>query len=260
MKKLLIAVAIILSLPTMVQAQEVLTPQQKLEQAQKQLEEAQKAVEAAKAEAAKENSNNANKKRAESVGWQVPKDETIKQHKKAIIETETKTVDSKYLAGAVPVNASGKVEFTDEIAAPGKTADQIYDAIYDYLVALVSDENQLEGSRIALVNKEKHTIAATIKEWMVFQNSFLSLDRAKSNYNIVAEITDGKAKLTINRIYYAYEEDRSSGFVDTAENVITDEYGLTKKKNKLARVFGKFRKGTIDRKDKIFSDIEGLLK
>lgn len=44
------------------------------------------------------------------------------------------------------------------------------------------------------------------------------------------------------------------------KNVISDRYALNKKKNGLARIFGKFRKGTIDRKDQIFSDIKALVK
>ena len=47
---------------------------------------------------------------------------------------------------------------------------------------------------------------------------------------------------------------------DAAENVITDKIALTKKKNGLAKIFGKFRKGTINRKDQIFSEIAELVK
>ena len=44
------------------------------------------------------------------------------------------------------------------------------------------------------------------------------------------------------------------------EEVIIDKVALTKKKNDLARIFGKFRKKTIDRKDQIFSEIAALVK
>ena len=37
-----------------------------------------------------------------------------------------------------------------------------------------------------------------------------------------------------------------------ANEWITDRYGLNKKKTKLARVSGKFRRKTIDRKDYLF--------
>jgi colicin import membrane protein len=62
----------------------------------------------------------------------------------------------------------------------------------------------------------------------------------------------------MTRINYLYEEERTPETYK-AEEWITDEYGLTKKKNKLARVSGKFRRKTIDRKDYIFKRFETLL-
>jgi len=44
-----------------------------------------------------------------------------------------------------------------------------------------------------------------------------------------------------------------------AEEWITDRYGLNKKQTKLARVSGKFRKKTIDRKDYLFNKFNDLL-
>ena len=41
---------------------------------------------------------------------------------------------------------------------------------------------------------------------------------------------------------------------------ITDKEGLNKKQNKLARVSGKFRRETIDRKDYLFNKFAELLK
>ena len=36
---------------------------------------------------------------------------------------------------------------------PGATADELYDKAFAYLTALTQDKNQLEGSKVALVNK-----------------------------------------------------------------------------------------------------------
>ena len=66
--------------------------------------------------------------------------------------------------------------------------------------------------------------------------------------------------LSINHINYIYEEGRQTGFKLAAEEVIIDKVALTKKKNDLARIFGKFRKKTIDRKDQIFNEIAALVK
>jgi len=45
-----------------------------------------------------------------------------------------------------------------------------------------------------------------------------------------------------------------------AEEWITDQYGLNKKKTKLARVSGKFRRKTIDRVDYLFNRFTQLLQ
>ena len=113
---------------------------------------------------------------------------------------------------------------------------------------------------MALVNKDQHIIANTMDEWLVFSNTFLSLDRSEFRYNLVASIKDNHLTLSMERLYYVYEEDRSTGFKAPAEEIINDKIALNKKKTDLAKIFGKFRKLTIDRKDQIFSEISTLVK
>lgn len=357
MKKVFIA--IFMFLPMMMSAQNVLTPQQQLEQAQKQLEEAKKAVEAAekakkdaedaakkaaaakqaaeksaaekaaaekaalekaqiekqieaaKAEAARLNAEAEKlKKQAENLEKNaIQKTDELKpsiSHEPAVLpaiggkpvvvgEPEKKTeekktttsgwavptpapsakkvetespklasgvklkADPKYLEGAVTLNDDGKVEFAMETDANGKSAAQIYDIVYNYMSGLTQDKNNI-ASRVALVNPQEHVIANTMDEWIVFSQSFISLDRTEIKYQLVANIADNSLKLKMTRLYYNYEEGRSTGFKDAAENVITDKIALTKKKNDLAKIFGKFRKGTINRKDQIFSEIAELVK
>ena len=289
-----------LLLPMMAQAQTVLTEEQQLEQAQKQLEAAKKALEIAKlkAEAArlKAQTDSINKAAEEAekqakaledapksqansaktevpapavakepttkTGWGVPTAVAAKKEEPKKTTLSNGVVlkeDPKYLEGAVTLNAEGKVEFTTETDANGKTADQIYNIVYQYMSELTQGENNI-ASRVALVNKDEHVIANTMDEWLVFSASFISLDRSEFRYNLVANITDNHLKLTLGRIVYNYEEGRSTGFKETAENVITDKYALTKKKNDLAKIYGKFRRLTIDRKDQIFSDLTKLVK
>lgn len=280
MKKLFISILVLLPALTM-QAQNVLTPQQQLEKAQKELEEAKKALEAAKiqAEAAKTKAE-AEKIKAEAEkvkadanktqnqqskttsGWAIPTAEPKKAEVKkveknaqgAVIKTE-----AKYLDGAITTNAEGKVEFTLDTDANGKSADEIYNIVYQYMSELPQGENNIK-SRMALVNKDQHIIANTMDEWLVFSNSFISLDRTEFKYNLVASIKDNHLTLTLERLYYIYEEDRSTGFKAPAEEVITDKYALNKKKTNLAKIFGKFRRLTIDRKDQIFNDLTALVK
>lgn len=167
--------------------------------------------------------------------------------------------DPKYLEGAVTTDENGKVVFEAEMEAPGKSAEQLYELLFDYMSGLTQDKEAIE-SRIALVNKDEHIIANLMDEWLVFNSSFISLDRTECKYNLIANISDGKVKMTINHINYTYEEGRQTGFKLPAEEVITDKVALTKKKNDLARIFGKFRKKTIDRKDQIFNEILALIK
>lgn len=193
-------------------------------------------------------------------GWVIPtatKKETPKPA--AQVNGAKLKEDPKYLEGAITFDEQGKIVFDTEIEAPGKSAAQLYDLVFDYMSGLTQGKES-KASRMALVNKDEHIIANTMDEWLVFSNSFISLDRTECKYNLIAKITDEKVSLSINHINYIYEEGRQTGFKLPAEEVIIDKVALTKKKNDLARIFGKFRKKTIDRKDQIFSEIAALVK
>lgn len=193
-------------------------------------------------------------------GWVIPtatKKETPKPA--AQVNGAKLKEDPKYLEGAITFDEQGKIVFDTEIEAPGKSATQLYDLVFDYMSGLTQDKES-KASRMALVNKDEHIIANAMDEWLVFSNSFISLDRTECKYNLIAKITDGKVSLSINHINYIYEEGRQTGFKLPAEEVIIDKVALTKKKNDLARIFGKFRKKTIDRKDQIFNEIAALVK
>lgn len=193
-------------------------------------------------------------------GWLIPtatKKETPKPA--AQVNGAKLKEDPKYLEGAITFDEQGKIVFDTEIEAPGKSAAQLYDLVFDYMSGLTQDKES-KASRMALVNKDEHIIVNTMDEWLVFSNSFISLDRTECKYNLIAKITDGKVSLSINHINYIYEEGRQTGFKLPAEEVIIDKVALTKKKNDLARIFGKFRKKTIDRKDQIFNEIAALVK
>lgn len=194
-------------------------------------------------------------------GWVVPTQEK-KVETKPTITNATGVVlkkDPKYLEGVITTDKDGKVEFTLDTDANGKSAQQIYDLVYGYMQSLVGGKNDIR-SRVALVNPQEHVIANTMDEWFVFSTSFISLDRTEARYQLVAKITDNHLNLTFSRLFFTYEEGRSTGFKEAAENVITDKYALNKKKTDFAKIYGKFRKATIDRKDQIFNDITTLIK
>jgi len=84
------------------------------------------------------------------------------------------------------------------------------------------------------------------------------LDRTRFLYHLIGECSDGEVKLSLTRIVYIYDEERDPQTI-VAEDWITDQYGLNKKQTKLARVSGKFRRKTIDRKDFIFEKLNQSL-
>lgn len=190
--------------------------------------------------------------------WEVPQEDTrqtqSQQKKKALFETHKKVEDPKYLAGAVP-EVDGRIVFTLDKDVPGMGADEIYQKTFDALQALVKEPDQFPTSKIAAVNKDEHTIAARFKEWLVFQNTFLSLDRTIFLYTLIVKATDGHLKVTMERLGYQYEKERedTNGGLDTkAEEWISDQVALNKKKDKLNKFCAKFRRKTIDRKDHLF--------
>lgn len=237
----------------------------KAEKIQQQIKEAEAETARLKAEAARLNAEATATPApattaSQGSGWVIPtatKKETPKPA--AQVNGAKLKEDPKYLEGAITFDEQGKIVFDTEIEAPGKSAAQLYDLVFDYMSGLTQDKES-KASRMALVNKDEHIIVNTMDEWLVFSNSFISLDRTECKYNLIAKITDGKVSLSINHINYIYEEGRQTGFKLPAEEVIIDMVALTKKKNDLARIFGKFRKKTIDRKDQIFNEIAALVK
>ena len=290
MKKIIIPIFMLLPLMT-AQAQTVLTEeQQQLEQAQKQLEAAKKALEVAKIKAqaaklkAQADSINAASAKTEAkksnatepepavvkepttptTGWAVPVTVAAKPKEAAkpankLANGTTAKVDMKYLAGAITYNDENKIEFTLDTDANGKNAKQIYDIVLKYMSELTQNEQNI-ASRVALVNDAEHVIANTMDEWLVFSQSFISLDRTEFKYQLIARISDNHLNLSLCRIIYNYEEGRSTGFKEPAEEVISDKIALNKKQNDLAKIFGKFRRCTIDRKDQIFAELAALVK
>lgn len=194
--------------------------------------------------------------------WEIP-DQPTQQVVKKEAKKVSPTVDKKYILGAVP-EVNNEVVFTLDKDVPGMSADSIYSKVYAVISQVVEEGKSPDlqpAGRIAAVNKSEHTIAARLKEWLVFSSNFISLDRTVFNYTLIAQATDGHIHVTLDRISYAYEMDRkdTEGLKVKAEEWITDKYALNKKGNKLSRISGKFRRKTIDRKDNIFARIEAAL-
>lgn len=208
---------------------------------------------------------------AQSNVWEIPESQTqqvqpkVKKEKKQKLQKEKKLQeDPKYMTGAVP-EVNGAVVFTLDKDVPGMSAQDIYDKVYPVLEEIVKETKSEEltpASRIAAVNKAEHTIAVSMNEWLVFTSNFISLDRTEMRYTLVAHATDGHINVTMGRINYAYEVDRSNkdGLRVKAEEWITDKEAIAKSGVKLRNANGKFRRKTIDRKDNIFSRICNALQ
>lgn len=172
------------------------------------------------------------------------------------VKEKKQNPDAKYLAGAVP-EVNGKVEWKLELDVPGKSAQKIYDLIFDCFTDLTKAENQLEGSCVSLVNKKEHIVVASVKEWLVFSDKLLALDRTKFNYTLIAYCKDNHLTVTMGRLSYKYDEERvERGHVYKAEEWINDENALNRKKTRLLPVSAKFRRKTVDRKDQVFDMIK----
>lgn len=144
-----------------------------------------------------------------------------------------------------------------ELDVPGKSAQEIYDLIFDCFTDLTKAENQLEGSCVSLVNKKEHIVVASVKEWLVFSDKLLALDRTKFNYTLIAYCKDNHLTVTMGRLSYKYDEERvERGHVYKAEEWINDENALNRKKTRLLPVSAKFRRKTVDRKDQVFDMIK----
>ena len=191
--------------------------------------------------------------------WESPTESGSTSAKAAKTASKSELRDAKYLAGTVP-EENGEVVWRKVIEAPGRSAQQLYDTMLNELNKLTQADNQLEGSKVALVNKAENKIAASIKEWMVFQSTALSLDRARFNCVIQVHCQDGRVNVELGRIRYVYETTRRKEETLKAEEWITDKYALNKKGTKLYRISGKFRRKTVDRVAEIFQTFENALR
>jgi len=149
--------------------------------------------------------------------------------------------NSKYLEGAVP-EVNGKVVFAKTFHIDGMSKAEIYNNVHKWLENCLKEKGGT--SRILLANPDRGQIVALCDEDMVFQSNFISLDRANVKFQLIANCSDNNCELEYSKFKYKYEDASY-----TAEEQIVDAVALNKDKTKLARPYGKFRKGTIDKVD-----------
>ena len=161
--------------------------------------------------------------------------------------------DAKYLSGAV-VEENGKVVFNREIDAPTYSDSQIFDRAESWLKNFYTKDR----GTIVYSNKEKGDLATVGKQYLVFQDNAISLDRSIINYRLLIRIKNHKCILKFSSINYAYEvSNKREPEKYAAEDWITDKYALHN--NKINRGNGKFRTKTIDLVDEIAQGIANTL-
>lgn len=187
---------------------------------------------------------------------QAEKEKEKKDYERKLAESK----DARYLRGAVG-EKDGKVGWEMDIELPGMTAQQIYDRMLELMTNLSKEDNQQEGSGVSLVNKQEHIIVASMREWLVFTDKFLALDRTKFQYTLIARCEDGKMSVSMERLSYRYDSNDGKGETKIlAEEAINDKNALNKKGTKLVYGWAKFRRKTIDRKDVLFNTITQYMK
>lgn len=194
--------------------------------------------------------------------WTIPESAKKADETTAAVAKEEKKSnkkDPKYLKGAAPL-VNGEVQWTLDLDIPGQKAEQIYNRMYEYLEGLTKEENQLTGSQIALVNKKENSFVTSIKEWQIYKQNAISIDRSITSYKIFTFCKDNHLTLTISRISFDYSENVSHGVVYKAEEWISDEKALNKKGTRIYPGSSKFRRKMIDRKDQIFNEVKALWK
>lgn len=163
--------------------------------------------------------------------------------------------DSKYLAGAVPMK-EGKIVFTKEIKVPNRSKDQIYTTLLQWAQQRFNTKDQ----RVVFKDAQKGQIAILSKEYIIFSQSALSLDRSMTSYRLVIQAMDNLCQVEMDGIRYSHNvsyQEKPETYI--AEEWIIDKVALNGKKTKLSRVSGKFRKGTIDLADRLFTEVSQAL-
>lgn len=176
---------------------------------------------------------------------------------------------SHYLKGAVP-EVDGKVVFSQVVAMPGKTKEQIYQAVasfYSLRFAANSTRGEwrdanffrnIEYANVTKADKASGHLMAQGAEEMIFSNKTLSKDYTHVYYNLDTKIEDGKLTLKMQNIFYVYVGSDKTERIP-AEEWITDKEGLNKK-GEPARISGKFRIKTIDLFDELCEEAVANLK
>ena len=116
------------------------------------------------------------------------------------------------------------------------------------------DKTDRSGTPLGMRDTLKKATTEMLVLFMLRQKPMYTYEMTRS----IEQATDGKLQAQLRRLHYRYDPEVTAGDFDDdrrAEDWITDANAFTKNGTKLARISGKFRTKTIDRKDEIFAAI-----
>lgn len=186
---------------------------------------------------------------------------TEKQQPEKTEKTQTDSEDADdtyryqaYLPEEVVPVVNGEVTWQKTFDT-SRSDEENYQHMLDYLKRIIKEEPQTELARVALINPTEHSIVCNMNEWLVFNSTFISLDRTRLIYTLMITCQDGKVNAKAFRIHYVYEEQRTTRRFK-AEEWITNEFAVNKKGTKLLPFSGKFRRKTVDRMNELMENIQ----
>lgn len=165
--------------------------------------------------------------------------------------------ESKYLAGAVPVNEQGIVYFSHDYNCPGKSKAEIYDLLKAYVETnIIKGADVLPQTKLVEANAAEGLLAARVEETLYFKKKAWVAHSTRFYYELIYNIKDGGFNVEMRKIHYLYDEFQTPNNEPqamSAEEWITDAEALNKKGGLIKRTKN-FRIFTIDRKDDIFRE------
>lgn len=163
----------------------------------------------------------------------------------------------KYLKeGAVP-SVGGKVVFSDSVAIiQGYSAQQVNSIVRTWIDGYLKGN---KGPKNKVVVDKDGRIDAIAQTDIVFTDNSFSYDKASMNFVLSLNSTADKCSIAISRITYNYNDGDGMELI-VAEDYITDDNAVNKKRTRLYPITGKFRRKTIDTVEDIFSSFRDAMK
>lgn len=169
-----------------------------------------------------------------------------------LFKKNNKVVEAQYQAGAVPV-VNGKVTFEEFIPAEGMSAAEIEEKVNGWIARRFTKPTVISSK--CYESEQPHTAIVKSEEYIVFKKTAFVQNTPRIYYYLTITAEDGGCRFNMSRITYWYDDqDEKGGIQMKAENWITDDMAF-KKNGRLKKFEGKFRRKTIDLKEKLAKEL-----